>query len=553
MAAAGTAAAAGASAGERARTSPGRGASSIDETDSRRPEPGVTGGFSPPLSFDPFSHARRVSRRVAFGPCAIGGEEVVAVEVRLASPLEEESAIRREIDAQAGPRVPAETRADLVEACLDSEDDLERVGSIRSTIRLVAPCLALSARPSAPLAASLVRSLGGTTGDSAPEGTAQDLSSSNPPEAGVSSPAWDGPGSMRRSRAGTSSTPLLGRLDRCVLPARPLLDLLRGRAIDPLDLPVLTGCPLLIEGNADELLDLLGLERRKGVDAAENGTVPARAIAANQGGGARPPAEPTTTGDRLGASSDAGRRSAGPIPGSDAPAAVGPAAVATPAVATPAVARAAVAPAAVAPPASLKSALADASAVHEYRRLAAGLADLGLGLPIVLSCDLRHDADESSDLERLLGASVLLGSLLCDGIGDAASIVSNDTAPARALAFNILQAARVRVSKTEFISCPSCGRTLFDLEETTRRIKERTAHLKGLKISVMCCVVNGPGEMADADFGYVGWGTDRIALFVGKDLVARDIPTAEAEDRLVALIKEHGKWQDPVAAAEPAT
>jgi len=259
VAAAGTAAAAGASAGERARTSPGRGASSIDETDSRRPEPGVTGGFSPPLSFDPFSHARRVSRRVAFGPCAIGGEEVVAVEVRLASPLEEESAIRREIDAQAGPRVPAETRADLVEACLDSEDDLERVGSIRSTIRLVAPCLALSARPSAPLAASLVRSLGGTTGDSAPEGTAQDLSSSNPPEAGVSSPAWHGPSSMGRSRAGTSSTPLLGRLDRCVLPARPLLDLLRGRAIDPLDLPVLTGCPLLIEGNADELLDLLGL------------------------------------------------------------------------------------------------------------------------------------------------------------------------------------------------------------------------------------------------------------------------------------------------------
>src|SRR2546427_7665771 len=151
---------------------------------------------------------------------------------------------------------------------------------------------------------------------------------------------------MRRSRAGTSSTPLLGRLDRCVLPARPLLDLLRGRAIDPLDLPVLTGCPLLIEGNADELLDLLGLERRKGVDAAENGTVPARAIAANQGGGARPPAEPTTTGDRLGAaSSDAGRRSAGAVSPSGAPAGGGAAPGAPPPGA-----RAAGAPAAGAPP-----------------------------------------------------------------------------------------------------------------------------------------------------------------------------------------------------------
>jgi len=290
--------------------------------------------------------------------------------------------------------------------------------------------------------------------------------------------------------------------------------------------------------------------------------VPARAIAANPAGGARPPAEPTTTGDRLGAaSSDAGRRSAGPIPGSDAPAAVGPAASLKSALADEKASALRGALAVTIPAngelevvgAAAPRAGAPASAVHEYRRLAAGLAKLGLGLPIVLSCDLRHDADDSSDLERLLGASVLLGSLLCDGIGDAASIVSNDTAPARALAFNILQAARVRVSKTEFISCPSCGRTLFDLEETTRRIKERTAHLKGLKIAVMGCVVNGPGEMADADFGYVGWGTDRIALFVGKDLVARDIPTAEAEDRLVALIKEHGKWQDPVAAAEPAT
>ena len=116
---------------------------------------------------------------------------------------------------------------------------------------------------------------------------------------------------------------------------------------------------------------------------------------------------------------------------------------------------------------------------------------------------------------------------------------------ARRLGFNILQAARVRMTKTEFISCPSCGRTLFDLETTTAEIKSRTAHLKGLKIAVMGCVVNGPGEMADADFGYVGWGDDKIALFVGKTMVAKDIPTRDAADRLVELIRQNGRWVDP--------
>jgi (E)-4-hydroxy-3-methylbut-2-enyl-diphosphate synthase len=115
----------------------------------------------------------------------------------------------------------------------------------------------------------------------------------------------------------------------------------------------------------------------------------------------------------------------------------------------------------------------------------------------------------------------------------------------RRLGFGVLQAARVRITRTEFISCPSCGRTLFDLEETTARIKARTAHLKGVKIAVMGCIVNGPGEMADADFGYVGWGEGKIALFVGKELISKDIPTAEADERLVGLIKEHGRWIDP--------
>jgi (E)-4-hydroxy-3-methylbut-2-enyl-diphosphate synthase len=133
-------------------------------------------------------------------------------------------------------------------------------------------------------------------------------------------------------------------------------------------------------------------------------------------------------------------------------------------------------------------------------------------------------------------------------IRDAGGRRSDDPAEirrARDLAYTILQGARIRIVKTEFISCPSCGRTQFDLEETTRRIKERTGHLKGLKIAVMGCIVNGPGEMADADFGYVGWGPGRIALFVGQEMVARDIPTGEADDRLVDLIRRHGRWVDP--------
>ncbi len=180
------------------------------------------------------------------------------------------------------------------------------------------------------------------------------------------------------------------------------------------------------------------------------------------------------------------------------------------------------------------------SPLHATRRLAARLAAAELTTPIVLIDDpARRGTDE------LLSPAAALGGLLCDGIGDAIQLEAKDPTDARRLAFGILQAARVRTTRTEFISCPSCGRTLFDLEDTTARIKQRTAHLKGLKIAVMGCVVNGPGEMADADFGYVGWGEDKIALFVGKELVARDIPTAEADQRLVDLIKAHGRWVDP--------
>jgi len=190
----------------------------------------------------------------------------------------------------------------------------------------------------------------------------------------------------------------------------------------------------------------------------------------------------------------------------------------------------------------------DRSTLHAMRLLTARLDEAGLVCPLLLL-----DRPHAHGADPLLDPAAALGGLLCDGIGDSIQVVLDDATEARRVAFGILQAARVRITKTEFISCPSCGRTLFDLEETTARIKQRTSHLKGLKIAVMGCVVNGPGEMADADFGYVGWGEDKIALFVGKEMVARDIPTTEADQRLVELIKEHGRWVDPpVAVGEEA-
>jgi len=113
------------------------------------------------------------------------------------------------------------------------------------------------------------------------------------------------------------------------------------------------------------------------------------------------------------------------------------------------------------------------------------------------------------------------------------------------LAYRILQGARLRTSWTEFISCPSCGRTLFDLEETTARVKAATGHLAGLKIAVMGCIVNGPGEMADADFGYVGSGAGLVDLYAGRARLVRNVPAAEAPARLVELIRQHGRWRDP--------
>jgi (E)-4-hydroxy-3-methylbut-2-enyl-diphosphate synthase len=164
------------------------------------------------------------------------------------------------------------------------------------------------------------------------------------------------------------------------------------------------------------------------------------------------------------------------------------------------------------------------------------------GFGISSSFVLRH----SSFLNTLLTASTNIGSLLCDGIGDAI-LVQGEEAPGQALrlSYNILQAAGSRIFKTDYVACPSCGRTLFNLQTTTAKIKAATSHLKGVKIAIMGCIVNGPGEMADADFGYVGGAPGKVNLYVGKTAVKFNIPEAEAVNRLQDLIREHGKWVEP--------
>ncbi|MFQ3670502.1 MAG: (E)-4-hydroxy-3-methylbut-2-enyl-diphosphate synthase [Verrucomicrobiia bacterium] len=164
--------------------------------------------------------------------------------------------------------------------------------------------------------------------------------------------------------------------------------------------------------------------------------------------------------------------------------------------------------------------------------------------PILLKDTLQPETDRTA-LQNLITAAIHLGSLLCDGIGDAI-LIRGEPAPGASirLGFNILQATGSRVFKTDYVACPSCGRTLFDLQSTTARIKAATEHLKGVKIAVMGCIVNGPGEMADADFGYVGGAPGKINLYIGKTPVKFNIPEAEAVERLVDLIKENGKWID---------
>jgi (E)-4-hydroxy-3-methylbut-2-enyl-diphosphate synthase len=188
---------------------------------------------------------------------------------------------------------------------------------------------------------------------------------------------------------------------------------------------------------------------------------------------------------------------------------------------------------------------ADASTtIRSYRLLAALLANRGLALPLHLVAPVAENPDDDNPYERLLRSSVALGSLLCDGIGDSVEIRGGSDPAAVRLAFNVLQASGARISKTEYVACPSCGRTLFDLQLVTDQIKSVTSHLTGVKIAIMGCIVNGPGEMADADFGYVGGAPGRVNLYVGKECVEKNVPQAEADDRLIALIKAHGRWTE---------
>lgn len=183
------------------------------------------------------------------------------------------------------------------------------------------------------------------------------------------------------------------------------------------------------------------------------------------------------------------------------------------------------------------------SPIAAFRLLAARISARH---PILLKDTLCLALEKSEDfVSNLLAASTILGSLLCDGIGDAI-LIRRETAPGASLrlAYNILQAAGVRIFKTDYVACPSCGRTLFNLQETTARIRAATNHLKGVRIAIMGCIVNGPGEMADADFGYVGGAPGKINLYIGKKAVKFNIPQEEAVERLVELIKEHGKWVD---------
>lgn len=181
--------------------------------------------------------------------------------------------------------------------------------------------------------------------------------------------------------------------------------------------------------------------------------------------------------------------------------------------------------------------------VSAFRWLCSKMKSEGFVNPILLKDTF---TPQSASKQPLLKSSAILGSLLCDGIGDAVLVRRAPDATSSILtAWNILQAAGARSFKTEYISCPSCGRTLFNIQKVIAEISKRTSHLNSVKIGIMGCIVNGPGEMADADFGYVGGAPGKITLYVGKQPVKKNIPTEEAVDTLIELIKEHGRWVDP--------
>jgi len=198
--------------------------------------------------------------------------------------------------------------------------------------------------------------------------------------------------------------------------------------------------------------------------------------------------------------------------------------------------------------------------VLSSRRFVMELMNRNIDIPVILAVESRENTIDRQLIDFAVGA----GALLTDGMGDGVWLISDPKKILNArvsgrtylaaennqqflnnTAFSILQAARTRISKTEYISCPSCGRTLFDLQETTARIRSLTSHLKGLKIAIMGCIVNGPGEMADADFGYVGSGPGKITLYKGKEVMKRGVNSETAVDELIGLLKEHGQWVEP--------
>ena len=183
------------------------------------------------------------------------------------------------------------------------------------------------------------------------------------------------------------------------------------------------------------------------------------------------------------------------------------------------------------------------NSVHKYREMFVELINRRINLPVIL----KHKYSFATEEELQIHAAIDFGALLVDGLGDGIWIENNGNIPqdrVNEISLGILQATRSRITKTDFISCPSCGRTLYNIQEATAIIKERTSHLIGLKIAIMGCIVNGPGEMADADYGYVGSGPNNINLYKGKTVIAKGIPQSEAVDALIDLIKDNGDWVD---------
>jgi (E)-4-hydroxy-3-methylbut-2-enyl-diphosphate synthase len=181
--------------------------------------------------------------------------------------------------------------------------------------------------------------------------------------------------------------------------------------------------------------------------------------------------------------------------------------------------------------------------LSDLRNAIKKIEEAGVSSPIILQNTIDGEVIEKFTLYQSIDSGALLLDGKLDGIwieGSGVSLVERNR-----MSFGILQATRTRISKTEYISCPSCGRTLFDLEETTAKIRNATSHLKGLKIGIMGCIVNGPGEMADADFGYVGTGVGKITLYREREVVRKNVPESEGVQALIDLIKSEGKWVNP--------